>query len=199
MNSTTSIELGNLLQTGNYSEVIRRGEEHLQQHQDDAGVHVILMDAYFKMRSEEWANVQRSADHAKAAILLGHDTGYCHERLLKDLREMDYYYQELQLCLMVMRPDFEFSSRGCGKKDYFAKAAATVRKRIDQGRAKDNPDAVVFTPQQIEQIIRMTREYKKREAEANKLWIKIEKAYHSGNNSEYNRLMKQYHKLQESL
>lgn len=199
MNSTTSIELGNLLQTGNYSEVIRRGEEHLQQHPDDAGVHVILMDAYFKMRSEEWANVQRSADHAKAAILLGHDTGYCHERLLKDLREMDYYYQALQLCLIVMRPDFEFSSRGCGKKDYFAKCAPTVRKRIDQGRAKDNPDAVAFTPQQIEQIIRMTREHKKREAEANKLWIKIEKAYHAGNDDEYKRLMEQYHKLKESL
>lgn len=199
MNSTTSIELGNLLQTCNYGEVIRRGEEHMQQHPDDAWVHVMLMDAYFKMRSADWSNVQRSADHAKAAILLGHDTGYCHERLLKDLREMDYYYQALQLCLMVMRQDFEFSSRGCGNKDYFAKAAATVRKRIDQGRAKDNPDAVVFTPQQIEQIIRMTREHKKREAEANKLWIKIEKAYHSGNNDEYNRLMKQYHKLQESL
>lgn len=199
MNSTTSIELGNLLQTGNYGEVIRRGEEHLQQHQDDAGVHVMLMDAYFKMRSEEWANVQRSADHAKAAILLGHDTGYCHERLLKDLREMDYYYHALQLCLMVMRPDFEFSSRGCGKKDYFAKAAATVRKRIDQGRAKDNPDAMVFTPQQIERLILLTRQHKQHEADAQKLWIKVQAAWESGRNDEYNRLLKQYHKIQESL
>ena len=199
MNSTTSIELGNLLQTGNYGEVIRRGEEHLQQHPDDAGVHVMLMDAYFKMRSEEWANVQRSADHAKAAILLGHDTGYCHERLLKDLREMDYYYQALQLCLMVMRPDFEFSSRGCGNNDYFAKAAATVRKRIDQGRAKDNPDAVVFTPQQIERIILLTRQHKQREADAQKLWIKVQAAWEAGRDAEYDLLLKQYHKLQESL
>ena len=182
-----------------YGKVIVEGQKMLRENPQDAGVHVSLMDAYFKMRSADWSNVQRSADHAKAAILLGHDTGYCHERLLKDLREMDYYYQALRLCLMVMRPDFEFSSRGCGNKDYFAKAAATVRKRIDQGRAKDNPDAVVFTPQQIERIIRQTREYKQREAAANKLWDKVEKAYHAGNNAEYNRLLKQYHKLKESL
>ena len=100
---------------------------------------------------------------------------------------------------MVMRPDFEFSSRGCGNKDYFAKAAATVRKRIDQGRAKDNPDAVVFTPQQIERLILLTRQHKQREADAQKLWIKVQAAWEAGHDAEYDRLLKQYHKLQASL
>lgn len=199
MNTDNAISLGNLMYAKEYGKVIVEGQKMLRENPQDAGVHVMLMDAYFKMRSADWSNVQRSADHAKAAILLGHDTGYCHERLLKDLREMDYYYQALQLCLMVMRPDFEFSSRGCGKKDYYAKAAATVRKRIDQGRAKDNPDAVVFTPQQIERLILLTRHHKQREADAQKLWIKVQAAWEAGHDAEYDRLLKQYHKLQASL
>lgn len=199
MNSKKSLDLGNLLYEGNYSEVIRQGELYIQNHPDDAGVHVMLMDAYFKMRNKDWKNVQRSANHAKIAILFGHDTGYCHERLLKNLREMEYYYQALQLCNMILHPDFEFSSRGCGKKEYFDKAKGAIQKQIDKGKAKDNADDIVFCEEQIAQIIEKTRQRKAREVEAKKVWAQAQAAWEAGRQGEYDRLLKQYHKLQELI
>lgn len=199
MNSNESQELGNIYYLGNYAEVILRGERYIKKHPDDAGVHVMLMDSYFKMRVADWSNVQRSADHAKDAILLGHDTGYCHERLLKNLREMEQYHRALQLCNIVLRPDFEFSSRGCGNKEYFAKAKIAVQKQINRGNAKDNPDDIVFKPKQISFIIKMTRAKKKREDEARKLWKRIDRAYESGRDDEYKRLLEKYHQIQQTL
>lgn len=199
MNSNEAVSLGQLLYDGKYHVVIDRGERYLKKHKDDAGVHVMLMDAYFKLRKEDWSNVSRSTEHAKRAILLGHDTGYCHERMLKNLREMEQYHRAAQLCDMVLRPDFEFSTHGCGKKDYFAKAKEAVLKQIERGNAKDGEHDVAFGTEQIAAIINQTKAHKELEKKAKKVWEQAQKAWDEDNDKAYDRLIKQYHEIQQQI
>ena len=192
-----SLSLYNLFYEKKYSEVIEQGLIKLDECNEDAGVHLVLMDAYFKLRDENESNIIACAKHAKLAILYGHNTGHAHDRLLKTLKTFKHYHQALQLCDLVLKPDFAFWNTGAGSKDSYAKAKEQITKLLP--KATDTPKDVLFSKEQIKSIISAQKERLRLKREGEKLFKQADKAYWAGNDSEYQRLMKAYRDIQEVI
>lgn len=197
MNTKNAISLGNLMYAKEYEKVIVEGQKMLRENPQDAGVHVSLMDAFYKLREVNPSYFNLSTEHARLAILYGHDTGYAHERLMKNLMASKKYNRAMQLCSLIMRPDFSFDRHGCGDTAYFGKQSLKAMKMLD--KATDTDADVLFTEKQISSIIRQTQKRIEREAEVQRIWERVERAWEAGRDAEYDRLLKQYHKLQASL
>lgn len=197
MNSNDSISLGNLMYSKQYDVVITEGLRMLESSPKDAGIHVQLMDAFYKLRDTNPTYLDQSTEHARMAIIYGHDTGYAHKRLAMNLMNTAQYHKALQLCDMVMMPEFSFSTHGCGKVSYFGDIALRAMKKL--GKATDSPKDVLFTKKQIDSIISMTKKRKEREAEARDVLKAAGEALDDGRMSEHKRLMNKYHRIQASL
>lgn len=144
--------IGNLVYERKYQEAIDLGLKLLEQNPEDSGVHVNLMDAYFKGRSLSPDYLGKSTFHAKQAILFGHHTGYAELRLAKNLEKVKYYHQSLQLYNLILEnKNFHFSTHGVGNYTDFAKRRATILKKMD--KALDSERDVLFTSEEIVQII----------------------------------------------
>lgn len=192
-----SMSLYNLFYEKRYSEVIEQGLIKLDECNEDAGVHLALMDAYFKLRNENEENIVACAKHAKLAIIYGHNTGHAHDRLLKTLKTLKHYYQALQLCDLVLKPDFAFWNAGADSKDNYAKAKEQITKLLP--KATDTPKDVLFSKEQIKSIISAQKERLRLKREGEKLFKQADKAYWAGNDNEYKRLMKAYRDIQEVI
>lgn len=197
MNPNDSILLGNLMYSKQYDVVITEGLRMLESSPKDAGIHVQLMDAFYKLRDTNTTYLDQSTEHARLAIIYGHDTGYAHKRLAMNLMNTAQYHKALQLCDMVMMQEFSFSTHGCGKVSYFGDIALRAMKKL--GKAKDSPKDVLFTKKQIDSIISMTKKHKEREAEAREVLKAAGEALDDGRMSEHKRLMNKYHRIQASL
>ncbi len=197
MNSNDSISLGNLMYSKQYDVVITEGLRMLESSPKDAGIRVQLMDAFYKLRDTNPAYLDQSTEHARLAIIYGHDTGYAHKRLAMNLMNTAQYHKALQLCDMVMMPEFSFSTNGCGKVSYFGDIALRAMKKLS--KAADSPKDVLFTKKQIDSIISMTKKHKEREAEAREVLKAAGEALDDGRMSEHKRLMNKYHRIQASL
>lgn len=197
MNSNDSISLGNLMCSKQYDVVITEGLRMLESSPKDAGIHVHLMDAFYKLRDTNPDYLNQSTEHARLAIIYGHDTGYAHKRLAMNLMNTAQYHKALQLCDMVMMPEFSFSTHGCGKASYFGDIALRAMKKLS--KATDSPKDVLFTKKQIDSIISMTKKHKEREAEAREVLKAAGEALDDGRMSEHKRLMNKYHRIQASL
>lgn len=147
-----SCKIGNLIFEKKYHEAIQYGLSLLERNPTDCGVHVNLMDAYFKARNDNPQYLNKSTYHARLAILYGHHTGYAEDRLAKNLDRAKYYHQSLQLYDLILRDDFHFSPHGCGKKEIFAQRRNKALQRIDI--AQDSKNNVLFTPDEISTIIK---------------------------------------------
>ena len=197
MNTDNAISLGNLMYAKEYGKVIVEGQKMLRENPHDAGVHVSLMDAFYKLRDTNPTYLDQSTEHARLAIIYGHDTGYAHKRLAMNLMNTAQYHKALQLCDMVMMPEFSFSTHGCGKVSYFGDIALRAMKKLS--KATDSPKDVLFTKKQIDSIISMTKKHKEREAEAREVLKAAGEALDDGRMSEHKRLMNKYHRIQASL
>lgn len=197
MNSNDSISLGKLMYSKQYDVVITEGLRMLESSPKDAGIHVQLMDAFYKLRDTNPTYLDQSTEHARLAIIYGHDTGYAHKRLAMNLMNTAQYHKALQLCDMVMMPEFSFSTHGCGKVSYFGDIALRAMKKL--GNATDSPKDMLFTKKQIDSIISMTKKHKEREAEAREVLKAAGEALDDGRMSEHKRLMNKYHRIQASL
>lgn len=154
-------KIGNLIFDKKYHEAIEFGNKLLQQTPNSKGVHVNLMDAYFKIRNENPSFYEKCLDHARLAMLYGHNTGYVQERLAISLEMQGKINQALQICNIVLSEKFQFSSHGCGRKEEFVKRREKLLKKIN--RAIDNETDLLYTPEEISKIIENSQvdEFKK--------------------------------------
>lgn len=143
--------IGNLILEKKYHEAIDLGNKLLEKTPCSAGVHVNLMDAYFKARNEDRIFYDKSTEHARLAMLYGHNTGYVQKRLTINLEKIGKIYQAIQICNIVLLDKFHFSKHGCGTKEEFAKRKATLIKKTDQ--AIDKKNDLIFTNVEISYLL----------------------------------------------
>ena len=144
--------IGNLIVEKRFEDAIRLGNKLLEEEPESAAIHVNLMDAYFKARAADESYYNKSTEHARLAMLYGHNTGYAQQRLVANLTKDKKYYQAIQICDIVLSDEFHFSKHGCGAKEDFAKRKAKLVEQIN--KAVDSIDSKVFTQTEIHKIIR---------------------------------------------
>jgi len=148
--------IGNLIFEKKYHEAIELGNKLLVQTPYSAGVHVNLMDAYFKVRDENPSFYDKCIEHARLAMLYGHNTGYVQERLAISLEKQGKINQALQICNIVLLDKFQLSRHGCGNKDEFLKRKMKLLNKIN--KAVDKKVDVLFTNDEISKILEGSHE-----------------------------------------
>ncbi len=169
--------IGNLIFEKKFHEAIELGKKLLEKTPYSDGVHVNLMDAYFKVRNENPIFYDKSVEHARLAMLYGHNTGYVQERLAINLEKLGKINQAIQVCNIVLLDQFHFSAHGCGNKEEFTKRKEKLIKKLS--KATDNEGSVLFTDEEISFLIEQIRKEDER--------IKKEK-------NEHEKRMKQFEK-----
>lgn len=147
--------IGNLIFAKKFHEAIELGKKLLEKTPNSDGVHVNLMDAYFKVRNENPIFLDKSIEHARLAMLYGHNTGYVQERLVINLEKLGKINQALQVCNIVLIDQFHFSTHGFGNKDDFTKRKEKLIKKLS--KPTDNEDRVLFTDEEISFLIEQIR------------------------------------------
>ncbi len=163
--------IGNLIFEKRFHEAIELGKKLLEKTPFSPGVHVNLMDAFFKVRNENAFFLDKSIEHARLAMLYGHNTGYVQERLAINLEKMGKINQSLQVCNIVLMDHFHFSTHGCGNKDDFTKRKEKLLKKLSKSISCEasllyTNDEILFLIEQIhledERIKKEKIEYEKR-------------------------------------
>ncbi len=137
-----------------FDKAIKLGESLLSNNNSDeynAGIYIGLMVSYFKLRNEIPEYFEKSTICAKKAVLLGHNTGYAHERLAINLEKSGKINQAIQLCDIILKPEFRFSKFGCGNNMDFENRKQKLIKKLN--KAKDTPNDKLFSEQEIEKIL----------------------------------------------
>lgn len=147
--------IGNLIFEKKFHEAIELGKKLLEMTPQSPEVHVNLMDAYFKARTENSFFILKSIEHATFAMLFGHNTGYVQERLVINLEKLGKINQAIQVCNIVLLEQFNFSSHGCGNKEMFLKRKEKLIKKLS--KTTDNEDSVLFTDEKILFLIEQIR------------------------------------------
>lgn len=191
-----SCSIGNLVYEKKYAEAIELGQKLLEKDPDDCGLHVNLMDAYFKARDLDPEYFDKSTYHAKMAVLCGHHTGYAEERLAKNLDRNKYFHQSLQLYSLILdTKGFHFSEHGCGDKEEFAKRRESVLAKMD--KAQDKETDILFTKEDVARIIKDIKEEDLREKlqkeRDKRLNREMDQALKAGDYDKFDRLMKELH------
>ncbi len=147
--------IGNLVFEKKYHEAIEFGKKILATTPESVGVHVNLMEAYFKIRDENLFFYEKHIEHARFAMLYGHNTGYVQKKLVIGLEKQKKIYQALQICDIVLDEKFQFSKHGCGDKNEFITRKEKLLKKVN--KSSDNIDSIVFSPEEIFFIIDQIR------------------------------------------
>ena len=163
--------IGNLIFEKKYKEAIELGNNLLKNTSENSGIHVNLMDAYFKSRDVNSEYFSLSTFHAKRAMIYGHNTGYVQKRLIINLEKERYFYQAIQLCDIILSDNFNFSSHGCGNSDdYYSRKAKLLLKLPNSVDTKNDK---LFTDDELTIIynnIQLSNE------QENKIRLEAEKA-----------------------
>lgn len=147
--------IGSLIFQKKFHEAIELGEKLLKTTPASEGVHVNLMDAYFKVRNENSHFLDKSVEHAKLAMLYGHNTGYVQERLAINLEKLSKINQAIQICDIVLLDKFHFSNHGCGNKADFIKRKQKLIQKLN--KSVDNQYNAMFTHKEISFLIEQIR------------------------------------------
>ena len=191
-------KIGNLVSEKKYAEAVQLGLKLLKETPNDCGVHINLMNAYFKGKEEVAMDyLEKSSYHAKQAILLGHNTGFAEERLAKNLDKAKMFHQSLQLYNLILETEgFHFSSHGCGTTIDWNHRRESILKKMD--KAVDSETEILFTPDEISQIILSIKENDKKEIREkeryDRLMAEIEKAIECGDYEKSDALFKELQK-----
>ena len=153
--------IGNLVFEKRYHEAIELGKKLLTTTPESAGVHVNLMDAYFKIRDENPIFYEKHIEHARLAMLYGHNTGYVQKKLAIGLEKQKKICQALQICDIVLDEKFHFSRHGCGDKNEFVTRKEKLLKKVNN--SSDSSESTVFTNDEISFTIEQIRQEEKRE------------------------------------
>lgn len=143
--------IGNLIFEKKYHEAIELGHRLLETSPYSAGVHVNLMDAYFKIREENSFFYDIHIKHARLAMLYGHNTGYVQKKLVIGLEKQKKIYQALQICDIVLDEKFYFSTHGCGNKNEFVIRREKLLKKVNI--SSDTNQSIIFTSNEISYMI----------------------------------------------
>lgn len=172
--------IGNLIFENKFHEAIELGRKLLEKTPYSDGVHVNLMDAYFKVRNENPIFLDKSIEHARLAMLYGHNTGYVQKRLIINLEKLGKINQSIQVCNITLMDQFHFSRHGCGNKGDFTKRKEKLIKKLS--KSTDNEDSVLFTVGEIsfliEQIRKEDERIEKEKIEHEKRMKQLEKDLH---------------------
>lgn len=152
--------IGNLVYEKKYKEAIELGKKLLVETPKSAGVHVNLMDAYFKARNENPTFYDKHIEHAKFAMLYGHNTGYVQKKLAIGLEKQKKIHQAIQICNIVLNDNFHFSRHGSGDKNEFKIRKEKLLKKIKN--SEDNKESTVFTNDEINNIIQQIKQDEER-------------------------------------
>lgn len=150
------VNVGNLIFEKRYEEAISLGNKLLKDNPQSAGMHVNLMDAYFKARQMNESYYEKSTEHARLAMLYGNNTGYVQERLVINLTKDKKIYQAIQVCDIILSDGFHFSKHGCGNKEDFAKRKAKLLQQTS--KSIDNENSKIFSQLEIQDIINHIKE-----------------------------------------
>jgi len=148
------LDLGTLNFEGKFAKAIKLGEELLSLNPPDdycSGIYINLMVSYFKLRDKKKEYLEQSSFCAKRAILLGHNTGYAHERLVINLEKSGFINQAIQLCNIILLRDFRFSRNGCGNSMDFHKRKDKLLKKVH--KSVDSSTDILFTESEIRVIL----------------------------------------------
>ncbi|PZX58248.1 hypothetical protein LV84_01452 [Algoriphagus ratkowskyi] len=148
--------IGNLIFEKKYFEAINLGETLLKETPYSVGVHVNLMDAYFKARKENSTFYDKSIEHARLAMLYGHNTGYAQKKLAIGLEKQRKIYQAIQVCNIILSDDYHFSRHGCGNIVEFANRKERLLKKVPN--SLDDENSFLFTESEISYMIKQIQE-----------------------------------------
>lgn len=134
--SVKIMDAQNLIFNRKYNEAIQIFESLLidqkPNHSQLAHIHISLMQAYFKIRSQGIDFLDKCNIHAKQSMLNGHNTGYAAKRLLINLTKQGQISQAMEVCKLIVGPGYKLSRHGMNKVDF--------SERLDKLRKK-HPDA----------------------------------------------------------
>ena len=145
-----SIIMGNLIFFKKYEEAISLGKKLIQKDPKDYGVHINLMDAYFKARNNDSSYFDLSTFHAKQAVIYGHNTGLAQQRLAINLEKELKIHQAIQLCDIILSDKFYFSLHGFGSKEDYTKRKIRLIKKLD--KSIDTEYDRLFTDEEVRLI-----------------------------------------------
>jgi hypothetical protein len=199
------ITIGNLISEKKYSIAIEEGLKQLKRNPNAAGIHINLMVAYFKARDISSDYLDKSSYHAKMAILNGHHTGYAENRLAKNLDKQKKYHQVVQLCNLVLRNDYHFSTHGCGNHIDFSTRKEKTLQKIS--KASDKECDVLFTTEEINSIIkdfkateeRNVKLQMERSALEKEITIAMRKAKITNNYTDVDKLMTRFRNISNQI
>lgn len=151
-------DMGNMINNKDYDSAIKIGNELLAKPSDSEFlkmIHINLMVAYFKAREIKTEYLELSTYHAKQAILNGHNTGLAQERLLINLEKSRKIHQAIQLCDLVLSPQFKFSKHGCKTKSDFRDKKRKLQEK--RSKACDSPNDILFSDIEENTIFRNSK------------------------------------------
>ncbi len=190
------VSWGNKVCDGKYQEAIDRGLILLKRYPAEPGVHITLMDAYFKARKQSPDYIEKSTYHARLAILYGHHTGYAYERLAKNLERAKSFHLSLQLYALILdTKGFHFSANGVGNVVDWEKRRKNALNRLPKASDKDSD--VLFTQTEISQILKGIKDedlrVKLEDERSKRIFKKMEEAIERDDFDLFDRLMAELH------
>ena len=102
------VKVGNSIYEKQYEKAISQCKKLLEENPKSIELHINLMDAYFKAKQLDASYYDMSTEHAKLAMLYGHNTGYAQQRLVINLTKDRKYYQAIQVCDIILSNSFHF-------------------------------------------------------------------------------------------
>lgn len=116
-----------------------------------AMIHINLMQAYFKNRTRHDNYFTLSSEHAKKALICGHNTGLAPFRLIINLEKEGNLFQAMEVCKLVIDNRYYFSPSGYKQKPEFIERLKRLQKKAEKIEPlNDNP---LFTKNEIELAI----------------------------------------------
>lgn len=131
--------LGNLNFHKEYDRAIEEGKRIEAEYPNDYFVHCNMMVSYFQKGDIENCNKE-----AKLAIIKGHHTGYCENRLSINLYKQKKYNQVIQLSEITENPRFGFFFDDVYKRK--------LRAQKNIVKASDTEKDRLFTEEEIEEL-----------------------------------------------
>lgn len=135
----TACLLGNINLDKDYAKAIEIGKEIIKEYPNDYLAHCNLMDSYFKMGDIENCNKE-----ARIAIIKGHHTGYCENRLSVNLYKAKKYHQVIQLSEIEENPRSGLFFNDLHKR--------RLRAQKYLNKALDTNDDKLFSTEEIEEL-----------------------------------------------
>jgi hypothetical protein len=130
-----TVDMGNLIFEKKYEAAITLGKKLLSTCTNvkyESMIHVNLMQAYFKSRSENPKYFDLSTYHAKQAMICGHNTGFVQERLAINLEKAGKLNSVIELCEIILSDQFTFSLHGVGTKEEYHNRKIKILKKINR-------------------------------------------------------------------